>query len=222
MFSFWLRPVQLNQRSKLAQTASALKSVPSWNLTPSRRVKVCDFPSGADSHSVASSGSTSVVPGAAPTRPSNIWRATRKVSPSLARAGSSISGSEEAANTNVLLAPPSLDVPSGSRWLCAHDPRVATRASEARPIRALAGNDLRSFNVSTSCYVGPLPRVVSHVRERPGARVRTEAEPETNPRASQRHRSRGRCNEVVMLVSDQRGRRLASSEHDQGVPMHHG
>ena len=40
MFSDWLTPVQLYQRSKLAQTASALKSVPSENFTPSRSVKV--------------------------------------------------------------------------------------------------------------------------------------------------------------------------------------
>src|ERR671916_379057 len=140
MFSFWFRPVQLYHRSKLAQTASALKSVPSWNLTPSRRVKVWDLPSSADSHLVASSGSTSVVPGAAPTRPSYIWRATRNVSPSLASAGSSINGSEDAAKTKVPPppVPPSLDVPSGSRWLCAQDPSVTTRAKEARPSRALA------------------------------------------------------------------------------------
>ncbi len=133
MFSFWFKPVQLNQRSKFAQTASALKSVPSWNFTPSRRVNVCDLPSGAVSHAVASSGSTSVVPGAAPTRPSNICRATRKVSPSLASAGSSITGSEEAAKTNSPALAPSLAVPSGSRWLSAHDAKVATRASVVRP-----------------------------------------------------------------------------------------
>ena len=150
MFSFWFRPVQLYQRSKLAQTASALKSVPSWNLTPSRRVNVWDLPSGADSHSVASSGSTSVVPGAAPTRPSNICRATRKVSPSLASAGSSIPGSEDAAKTKVVSAPPSLEVPSGSRSLCAQEPSVTTRASEARPIMDFAANELRSINVFTS------------------------------------------------------------------------
>ena len=98
---------------------------------------------------MASSGSTSVVPGAAPTRPSNIWRATRKVSPSLARAGSSINGSDEAAKTNVLSAAPSLAVPSGSRWLSAHEAKVATRASVVRPNRPFL-NDLLSFNVSTS------------------------------------------------------------------------
>jgi hypothetical protein len=71
MFSDWLTPVQLYQRSKLAQTASPLKSVPSENLTPSRSVKVYDFPSSEAFHSVASSGSSSVVPGLAPTSPSN-------------------------------------------------------------------------------------------------------------------------------------------------------
>ena len=151
MFSLWLMPVQLNQRSKFAQTASALKSVPSWNFTPSRRVNVCDLPSAAVSHSVASSGSTSVVPGAAPTRPSNICRATRKVSPSLAMAGSSITGSDDAAKTNSPppAAPLSLAVPSGSRWLSAQDAKVVTRARVVRPSRPFL-NDLLSFNVSTS------------------------------------------------------------------------
>src|SRR5918999_3311547 len=141
MFSFWFRPVQLYQRSKLAQTASALKSVPSWNLTPSRSVKVWDLPSGADSHAVASSGSTSVVPGAAPTRPSYICRATRKVSPSLASAGSSITGSEDAAKTKVVSAPPSVEVPSGSRWLSAQEPRVTTKARDAKPSMDLDANE---------------------------------------------------------------------------------
>ena len=149
MFSFWFSPVQLYQRSRLKQTASALKSVPSWNLTPSRRVKVWVLPPSVVSHLVASRGSTSVVPGAAPTRPSNICRAGRKVSPSLARAGSSINGSADPAKTKVLSAPPSLLVPSGSRWLSAQEASVTTRASVLRPMRPFF-NELRIFNVSTS------------------------------------------------------------------------
>ena len=37
--------MKLYQRSKLAQTASALKSVPSWNFTPSLSLKVQTLPS---------------------------------------------------------------------------------------------------------------------------------------------------------------------------------
>ncbi len=62
----------LYQRSKLAQTASALKSVPSENVTPSRRSKVVLSPSSLVVHAVASSGAGSAVPGSVPTRPSNI------------------------------------------------------------------------------------------------------------------------------------------------------
>ncbi len=74
----------LYQRSKLAQTASALKSVPSWNFTPSCRVKVVLVESSFVVQSVASSGAGSAVPGLVPTSPSNICLATRKLSPSLA------------------------------------------------------------------------------------------------------------------------------------------
>ena len=51
------------QRSKLAQTASALNGVPSWNLTPSRRWNVHVRPSLLVSHDVARDGTTSEVPG---------------------------------------------------------------------------------------------------------------------------------------------------------------
>ena len=53
----------VNQRSKFAQTAVASSGVPSWNVTPSRRVNVQVLPSGVDVHSVARPGSSSVVPG---------------------------------------------------------------------------------------------------------------------------------------------------------------
>ena len=53
---------RLYQRLKLKQTASALNGVPSWNVTPSRRVKVHSVPSGLDDHSVARPGASSEVP----------------------------------------------------------------------------------------------------------------------------------------------------------------
>ncbi len=40
MFGDCSSPDQLYQRSKFAQTASALKSVPSWNVTPSSSTNV--------------------------------------------------------------------------------------------------------------------------------------------------------------------------------------
>ena len=131
MFSDWLMPFQLYQRSKLAQTASALNSVPSWNFTPSCRSKLKVLPSGEVSQDFASNGASSVVPGLVETRPSYIWREMRNVSPSLAMAGSSITGSEEEAKTNV--PPPSLESDSEplSRSLCAHALRANATATEA-------------------------------------------------------------------------------------------
>ncbi len=52
----------LTHRSKFAQTAAALKSVPSWNFTPWRRLNVHTLPSGVDDHFSASAGSRSVEP----------------------------------------------------------------------------------------------------------------------------------------------------------------
>ena len=116
-------PSKLYQRSKLAQTASALKSVPSWNFTPSLSVNSWVRPSSLDSQDSASSGAGSAVPGSTPTRPSKIWRETRKDSPSEAKAGSRLLGSEEAAKMKL----PSTDdsepepplSPESSRWLWA-------------------------------------------------------------------------------------------------------
>jgi hypothetical protein len=51
------------QRSKLKMTASALKSVPSWNLTPSRSVQVHSVLSSLAVHSVARAGIGVVEPG---------------------------------------------------------------------------------------------------------------------------------------------------------------
>ncbi len=88
------------------------------------------MPSSDAFHSVASRGSISVVPGLALTSPSNIWRETRKVSPSLAMAGSSITGSDEAAKTKSPPLLPSVVEPV-SRWLWAQDASVPARVSAA-------------------------------------------------------------------------------------------
>jgi hypothetical protein len=53
----------LYQRSKFEQTAAASNGVPSWNVTPSRNVKVHSVPSGLGLHAVASAGASSAVPG---------------------------------------------------------------------------------------------------------------------------------------------------------------
>ena len=93
------------------------------------------------SHSVASSGAGSAVPGLVPTSPSKICRAGRKVSPSLANAGSSETGSDEPANTNVppAFAPLSPLPELGSSRLLSAQP---ARASAAAPSTAAARNDL--------------------------------------------------------------------------------
>ena len=93
--------MKLYQRSKLKQTASALKSVPSWNLTPSRSVNVNTVASSLTSHSVASEGSSSVVPGLRPIRVSKICVMTRIDSPSETSAPSRATGSDAPAKTSV-------------------------------------------------------------------------------------------------------------------------
>ena len=61
----------LYQRSKLKQTASALNGSPSWNVTPSLRVKVhVARKSSLVSQLSARPGTTSVVPGSSAVKPS--------------------------------------------------------------------------------------------------------------------------------------------------------
>ena len=68
--------------------ASALNSVPSWNLTPSRSLKVYERPPSSGSGiSVASAGITSVLSGAKSSRPSKIWRVTLEDSASVVLTG---------------------------------------------------------------------------------------------------------------------------------------
>src|SRR6266851_7504456 len=94
------------QRSKLNLTASALKSVPSWNLTPFRRLNVQVRPSDEACHFSARAGSTSVVPGLKRTSPSNMAWVTSDDSPSSIMAGSSLTASPDLPHANVL--PPGL------------------------------------------------------------------------------------------------------------------
>ena len=105
------------------------------------------------SHLVASRGSVSVVPGLVLTSPSNICRAGRNVSPSLANAGSSITGSADPANTKVSFVPPALVVPSGLRSLLAQDARDTARAAEASTASDFL-NELWNFNAYTSNLAG--------------------------------------------------------------------
>ena len=97
MPAFWNAAGKLYQRSKLKQTASALNGVPSWNVTPWRRLNVQDMPSGEASQLSASDGSTSEVPGLSRVNPSVIWYRTRIDSPSEISAPSSAVGSVGAA-----------------------------------------------------------------------------------------------------------------------------
>jgi hypothetical protein len=120
---FWKEPVKLYQRLKFAHTAAALNGVPSVNLTFLRSANVHDLPALEPFQLVASDGTTVVVPGLSPTRPSKIWMTTRPDSPSEISAPSSATGSADEPNTSVSLA-----------VLCALAPyATATTASATRP-----------------------------------------------------------------------------------------
>ena len=103
--------MKLYQRSKLKHTAAALNGSPSWNVTPVCSSNVQASPSSLADHSRASSGTTSVDPGAVVTSVSKICPLTRSDSPSEASAGSRMRGSLETPNTSV---PPDVWVPPGS------------------------------------------------------------------------------------------------------------
>src|SRR5690349_20571802 len=87
---------------------------------------------------LASDGAGSAVPGSVATRPSKIWRETRKVSPSEAKKGSRLTGSAEPANTKV---PPPDELDSSSRWLSAQ-PASASEATRP-PITPRVRNRIR-------------------------------------------------------------------------------
>ena len=63
-----MRPLALYQRLKLTQTASALKSVPSWNFTPERSLKVQVVPAASGVQDSARPGVTLVPPSSGRTR----------------------------------------------------------------------------------------------------------------------------------------------------------
>src|SRR5699024_7599771 len=73
------------QRSKFLTTASALKSVPSWNVTPSSNSNVYGKPSSDTSQSCARPGSISVPPSSNSTIVSKMFFVTVKVSHSVVR-----------------------------------------------------------------------------------------------------------------------------------------
>src|SRR5690606_37630546 len=82
-----------SMRSKLNFTASALNGVPSWKVTPSRRLNVYSNPSSEMVQSVASAGSISSVPGVLRTSPSYTFTAMRKSLDAVDTCGSSDAGS---------------------------------------------------------------------------------------------------------------------------------
>ncbi len=126
------------QRSKFAQTAAASNGVPSVNFTPSWRWKVQALPSAEVSQLLASSGTTSVLPGLRSIRPSKICLVTRNVSPSLAKAGSRVVGSADAANTITSLALEPLSPPvSRSLWAHADSASAPLRAMMVAPLTVL-------------------------------------------------------------------------------------
>jgi hypothetical protein len=132
-----MRPLALYQRSKLTQTASALKSVPSWNFTPDRSLNVQVVPAASGSQDSARPGLTLVPPSSGRTRVSNTWRATRNDSPSLAKLGSSTFGSPATPKTRVSLLLP----PEPSRSLSAQP--ATARAAAATAAIATFGLDAR-------------------------------------------------------------------------------
>jgi hypothetical protein len=152
--------LKLYQRLKLKQTASALKSVPSLNFTPSRRVKVQVRPSALGVHSVARDGTMSVPPAFVVTRPSKIWRIGRIDSPSLTAEPSRIVGSAEAPKTRVppVAAPPPSPPPDPLSPPQAVRPATSIPVAEsASARRVVARRDRLMGCISTSSIVSFAP-----------------------------------------------------------------
>ena len=93
--------MKLYHRSKFAQTAFALNGVPSWNRIPVRRLNDHTRPPFEAFHDLASDGTTVVVPGLRPTRPSVSWSMTFNDGPSETTAPSSEVGSATEPKTSV-------------------------------------------------------------------------------------------------------------------------
>ncbi len=148
---------------------------------------------------LASSGAGSAVPGTVPTRPSNICRATRNVSPSLAKAGSRTTGSDDAAKTNVPpLASGSSDEPS-SRPLSAQ--AVSVRASTPRHAGQRAGrpSDGRRSFCSVASFTSSC-RAPSRVGRDAGARPPVRAAPPTLVREVRPENGPGARTDVTVWI----------------------
>src|SRR5699024_6067527 len=99
---------------KFATTASALKSVPSWNVMPSSNSNVYVKPSSDASQSLARPGSTAVPSSSNSSNVSKMFFVTLNVSPSVVLDGSSEVESPPRPKTNVPPLPPLSSVASVS------------------------------------------------------------------------------------------------------------
>src|SRR6185437_16596787 len=127
----------LRARSKLKTTASELKSVPSWNFTPSRSLKVHCFLSGETCHDTARLGRTSNVCGSYVTSDSKICCVTRSELSSTTFQGSSTAASLPVAITNARPAlVGSVDSNGAADWPQAAAMETATKARTAKLARA--------------------------------------------------------------------------------------
>ena len=91
--------------AKVARTASAVNGVPSWKVTPFRRLNVHVTPSGATDH-VSASRPTIFIWSSKPSRPSKTMPITWSDSVSVVLCGSSVVASAGAAKISVSRAPP--------------------------------------------------------------------------------------------------------------------
>src|SRR5215469_6859108 len=128
--------------------AAASHGVPSWKTTPWRSLKVHVSPSGDTDQLVARSGSTSVLPGSARTRPLNIWVTTSALSPFVLIGMSSVSGLPDC-------------------------PQISVVGPAANPVGAAGGHSAPSANAATSAAVttNDLPKLRRPVMISPLPRV---------------------------------------------------
>ncbi len=125
----------LVRRSKVATTSSAVMVEPSWNFTPSRRVKVHSLAPLPGSHLVASLGS-SVKSGLGKHKPSAATWVT-KTAPLLNSVTGS--GSEAGTTSPSRPVPPRLTGPAGCCWFaCPPSEPQAARREPASVIEAPA------------------------------------------------------------------------------------
>ena len=177
----------LNQRSKLKQTAAALKSVPSWNFTPWRSLKVQTLPSGSCSQLSARPPSSSAVPGLCCTSVSYICRIGRNDSPSSLKIGSKFFGSPAPAKTKVppVLASPLCHRRGRSPHSRPRRPPGLQRPRGSRPFFSLLAC------ISHLCHPPESTPVHDSVREREAMTRHTEAERAVRQSLSTRHQAPG-------------------------------